>query len=210
MSPLAGYPGHFGNPASGMVLSRKGPCARSGLTTQADRCRGARPRRPIASWSHARSPAFGPAPCSAFCPAAPPEGLEGRGGANPPPACPAGARPTPRSCCPCAPARGLRKPPHRQTLGHEIHGKACGYAERSGSPTPGQRCSIVNRDAIPAFGAAGLFGSRFIGELFRRQRKWKAAKLQTVMQLVARLPSARRATESGSASPPCKSDPTNR
>jgi hypothetical protein len=32
---------------------------------------------------------------------------------------------------------------------------ACGHiAERPGSPTPGQRCSIVNRDAIPAFGAA--------------------------------------------------------
>jgi hypothetical protein len=30
-------------------------------------------------------------------------------------------------------------------------------AERPGSPTPGQWCSIVNRGAIPAFGAAGLF-----------------------------------------------------
>jgi hypothetical protein len=32
------------------------------------------------------------------------------------------------------------------------------FAERPGSPTPGQWCSIANRDAIPAFGAAGLLG----------------------------------------------------
>jgi hypothetical protein len=28
--------------------------------------------------------------------------------------------------------------------------------ERFGSPTPGQGCLTANRDAIPAFGAAGL------------------------------------------------------
>ncbi len=31
--------------------------------------------------------------------------------------------------------------------------------ERPGSPTPGQWCSIVNRDAIPAFGAVGLLSN---------------------------------------------------
>lgn len=35
-------------------------------------------------------------------------------------------------------------------------------AERSGSPTPGQRCSIVSGDAILAFGAAGWFGNSHI------------------------------------------------
>ncbi len=32
------------------------------------------------------------------------------------------------------------------------------FAERPGSPAPGQRCPIVNRDAITAFGATGLSG----------------------------------------------------
>ena len=32
------------------------------------------------------------------------------------------------------------------------------FAERPGSPVPGQRCPIVNRDAITAFGATGLSG----------------------------------------------------
>jgi hypothetical protein len=30
-----------------------------------------------------------------------------------------------------------------------------------GSPTPGQRCSIIHRSAILAFGAAGLLGILF-------------------------------------------------
>ena len=34
-------------------------------------------------------------------------------------------------------------------------------AERPGSPTPGRWCSIVNRDALPAFGAAGLLAHVF-------------------------------------------------
>ena len=36
------------------------------------------------------------------------------------------------------------------------------FRGRSGSPTPGQRCSIVSGDAILAFGAAGWFGNSHI------------------------------------------------
>jgi len=48
---------------------------------------------------------------------------------------------------------------HKRVINIDVNNhdsdETSGLGERSGSPTPGRRCPIVNRDAIPAFGAAG-------------------------------------------------------
>jgi hypothetical protein len=79
----------------------------------------------------------------------------GWGGARYVRATPPGPAPSCRRSRP-APVRPMAT--YSQSPRRVVPGWAPETAERPGSPAPGQWCPIVNRDAIPAFGAAGWFG----------------------------------------------------